>query len=88
MSIEDKLRSFVVEIQEGWEVGEITDDVAIIEEGLIDSLAILQLVTFVETEFAVVVSDDDLVAENFGSVAAIAAFVRSRQAVGARPDPS
>jgi acyl carrier protein len=80
MSIEDKVRGFVVEIQDGQATGEIPDDLAIIEVGLIDSLAILQLVSYLEDEFGIAVADDDLVADHFGTVSAIAAFVRSRQA--------
>jgi acyl carrier protein len=45
------------------------------EEGIIDSLSLLEIVDFVEATFNLTVRDDDLVLENFGSVVATADFV-------------
>jgi acyl carrier protein len=50
----------------------------LLKNGLIDSLGILEVVTFVESEFSVTVSDEDLLPENFGSVQNIAEFVKSK----------
>ena len=43
-------------------------DDSLLEAGVIDSMGVLEIVTFIETEFKVVLSDDEMVAENFGSV--------------------
>jgi methoxymalonate biosynthesis acyl carrier protein len=56
----------------------ITDDDNIFERGFVDSLFALQLVTFIEGEFAVTIADDDLRRENFQSIRAILSFVRSK----------
>ncbi|MFL5799241.1 MAG: acyl carrier protein [Actinomycetota bacterium] len=42
---------------------------------LLDSLAIEQLVAFCEEEFGVALEDDDLIAENFESLGAVASLV-------------
>jgi len=50
-----------------------------IESGLIDSLGILDLVHFLEAEFSIHISDEELSAENFGSLAAVVSFVETKQ---------
>ena len=49
-----------------------------LESGLIDSLGILDLVHFLEVEFKVQVTDEELLPHNFQSLEAVAAFVRSK----------
>jgi acyl carrier protein len=86
MSIEDRLRAFIAEqmADPSGRAG-LTDDLPLLETGLIDSLTIFELITFMEQELGVKVGDDELVAENFGSIRAMTAFVRSRTApVGPR----
>ena len=60
---------------------EFLDDDALLEEGVIDSLGLLEVVTFIEAEFGISVEDTDVTLENFGSVNAISAYVRSLLAV-------
>jgi methoxymalonate biosynthesis acyl carrier protein len=48
-------------------------------QGLVSSLVALQLVVFVEREFAFDVVDEDLSLDNFRSIAAITAFVGRRR---------
>jgi acyl carrier protein len=82
MSIEERLRTFIVEnIRDGWVPEAVTDDLPLIERGVIDSLGVFQLLAVLEEEFGVEVADDELVMEHFGTVRAIANLVRSKQAV-------
>lgn len=60
----------------------LTPEDDLLESGIIDSLGILDLVAFVEKEFGIAVSDEDLLPENFNSVDHLAAFVRSRTPAG------
>jgi acyl carrier protein len=62
---------------------ELTDDRDIFAMGLVNSLVAMQLVTFVEKEFGVVVADEDLDIENFKSINAIADLVGRKQAMPA-----
>jgi acyl carrier protein len=50
----------------------------LLETGVLDSLGLLRLVTFVQERFGIVVDDVDLVPEHFASVDAICAYLRSR----------
>ena len=56
----------------------VGNDEPLLKNGLIDSLGILEIVTFIENEFGVVVSDEDLLPENFGSIHSLASFVHNK----------
>jgi acyl carrier protein len=51
-----------------------------LESGMLDSLGILDLVRFIEEEFNIHVSDEELLPDNFQSLDAVAGFVRAKQA--------
>jgi len=51
----------------------------LLESGVIDSLGVLDLVAFIETEFKVIVDDEDLIPENFQSIARIACYVEKKR---------
>ena len=50
-------------------------DTGLLEKGIMDSLGILDVVSFLETEFSMVVNDDELVQENFQTLGTLSAFV-------------
>lgn len=54
------------------------EDASLLENGVIDSMNVLQLVMFVEEKFKVTVEDDEILPENFDSVANLANFVRRK----------
>jgi acyl carrier protein len=56
----------------------VSNDEALLTNGLIDSLGILEVVSFVEKEFGIVVSDEDLLPENFGSISSLTNFVHKK----------
>jgi acyl carrier protein len=57
------------------------DNASFLNEGIIDSMNVLQLVLFVEKRFDLKVDDSEIVPENFDSVSQLARFVRSKVAV-------
>ena len=50
-------------------------------EGMLDSLAMEQLIAFLEERYGMQFADEDLVAENFASIDALAAIVDQRRKV-------
>ncbi len=50
----------------------------LLKNGLIDSLGILEVVTFLEGEFGIAVSDEELLPENFASVQSLSNFVQGK----------
>jgi acyl carrier protein len=56
------------------------DDESLLAAGLIDSTGILELVSYLESEFSIAVDDAEIVPENLDSIGRIAAYVGSKQA--------
>jgi acyl carrier protein len=57
------------------------DDDTLVEEGIIDSTGILELIEFLETRFGIEVSEAETVPENLGSVSSLTKFVTGKQSV-------
>jgi acyl carrier protein len=57
----------------------LKDTDSLLENGVIDSMGVLDLVEFIETQFNVTVDDEDLVPENFQNIARIAAYVEKKR---------
>lgn len=54
------------------------DDASFLEEGIVNSMNVLELVAFVESRFGIGVEDSEIVPANFDSVDRLAAFVRQK----------
>jgi acyl carrier protein len=76
MNISDKLRRYIVEQYPVVETMGIGNDDSL--DGVIDSLAVLGLVGFIEPVFSIEVNPSDLTDENFYSISSIARLVQSR----------
>ena len=57
---------------------DIPEDEPIIENGVLTSLQTVELVMFLEERFGIMVEDEELDEENFGSVYAIAGLVAGK----------
>jgi acyl carrier protein len=55
------------------------EDESLLGAGLIDSTGILELVSYLETEFGIAVEDHEIVPENLDSIAQIAAYVDAKR---------
>lgn len=54
------------------------DDASFLEEGIIDSLGVMELVLFIEEKFGVKVKDEELTPDNFDSVNKLASYIQGR----------
>ncbi len=78
-NVEETIRSYIAEnILFNGDGYPYTDDASFLSEDIIDSMNVLELVTFVEETFGVVVQDEEIVPENFDSVSKLAGFVRRK----------
>lgn len=55
------------------------DDDSFLEEGIVDSIGVLELVAFVDESFGVEVEDHEVTPDNFDSVNKLAAYVQRKQ---------
>jgi acyl carrier protein len=64
-------------------------DADLLAGGVIDSMGVLRLATFVSEEFGIEVAPSDFVIENFSSVTAVASYVgRARSRTGGGDGPA
>lgn len=77
MAYKEKLQAFLEKEAADRNI-EIDDD-SLVESGLIDSLGIMKLVQFIETEFEIVVADAELTPDNFDTVEAINSLLESKK---------
>lgn len=75
MDNSSKVREFVVENFLFGDGEELKEETSFMEEGIIDSTGILELVFFLEETFSISVEDDELVPENMDSLRSIAGFI-------------
>ena len=69
------IRSFVLQQLETRGVADIANDASLVDAGVIDSLGIFQLISFLESTFRIHISDDDIVLSNFETIDATVDFV-------------
>ncbi len=75
----EEIRNFIAETAFS-DPSVIKDDTLIFDEGIFDSMGLLGLINFLESEFNVVTEDTELQEENFGSVERIACFIKKKGA--------
>lgn len=57
-----------------------SDDASFLGEGIIDSIGVMEIVSFIEQEFKISVDLGDITPDNFDSVAKIAQYVERKHA--------
>lgn len=69
MKVREQIRNYIAETflfsDDGFNMG---DDVSFLDEGIIDSMGVLELIMFTEETFDISVEDDEIKPENFDSV--------------------
>jgi acyl carrier protein len=79
--IRERVRRFLEEnflyMRPNFELG---DDDRLLERGVVDSMGVAEMVTFIEDEFGIKTSDEDISEANLGSLRAIGRFVSQKRA--------
>jgi acyl carrier protein len=77
-STKDQIREFVKEAAQRKGVTDVTDTLSLVQSGVIDSLGIFRLVSFLEENCRVRISDEEIVGENFETIDDIDRFVTTK----------
>ena len=78
-SIQNSIETYVArEVLQGTPASEISETTPLISSGLLDSIAIVRLVLFLEQEFGIVIDGHDITPEDFDTIETIAALVKSK----------
>jgi len=80
--IESLLKKFIAEkllvSEEGFQYG---NDVSFLAEGIIDSIGVMELVSYVGDTFNITVDPQEVVPENFDSVSRLVDYVQRKRSV-------
>jgi len=57
---------------------EFSDDESLLEAGIIDSMTMVDVITFLEATYGIIVDEDDMTPENFDTVNGIVSYVADR----------
>jgi acyl carrier protein len=89
MHIESKIKEYIATnllfSPEGFNY---PDNASFLKEGIIDSIGVMELVSFVQTTFKIDVDQAEVTPDNFDSVVRLAAFVRRKQSASSPATPS
>ena len=73
-----RIRSFIIENFLFGDDDGLKDDASFLDEGIVDSTGILELVAFIEEEIKITVEDDELIPENLDSIANVVNYLERK----------
>ena len=80
MNTSDTIRAFITHeiLHESLDTP-LSDDAQLVESGIIDSLGVMTLLSFLEEKFSIKIPDQELTPENFATLSTITALVESQR---------
>jgi acyl carrier protein len=79
MNTKQQIRNYVTESllfsSNGYE---LDDSASFLDNGIVDSTGVVELVLFVEESFGIEVEDDEIVPDNFDSVNSLSAYIQRK----------
>ena len=78
MNCMETVREFIVENCLFGDGDRLKENTSFLQEGIIDSTGILELVFFLEETFDITIEDDELIPENMDNLRSIAAYVQRK----------
>jgi acyl carrier protein len=79
MTIDDRIQRFLADELRQRGEGGLTRGSRLIDDGILDSLSLMHLITFLEESFGIEIGPEEVVPENFETIGDIASLVRGQQ---------
>lgn len=79
-TIETRIRDFVRETFPSPDNDNLAAEQSLFDAGILDSIGVLSLVTWLETEFEIIVDDDDVIPENIDGIGPLVRYVEGKHA--------
>ena len=73
-----KIKNFIIENFLFGNSDGLNDDTSFLEEGIIDSTGVLELVKYLEEAFNITVDDEELIPENLDSINNVTAYLEKK----------
>lgn len=80
MNTQEHISHFIAKefLQDESQANEISEDLNLIDSGIVDSLGLLRIVAFLEEELQVVIEPEAMIPENLNSIGAISKMVSAQ----------
>jgi acyl carrier protein len=79
MDIKQQVRAFITSNFYVADPSTLADDASLLDQGIIDSTGVLEIIMFLEDTFGFKVADSEMVPENLDSIESIASLVGVRR---------
>jgi acyl carrier protein len=79
MEIIKTLREFLIENFLFEEDESLTNETSFLENGILDSTGVLELIAFLEETYGIEVEDEEVIPENLDSIANVAQYIQKKQ---------
>jgi len=84
MKQNDQIRARLIDfIRENFLLGEQSTDLqqvsSLVEEGIIDSTGVMEIVGFIEEEFGIEIADEEIIPENLDSIDSLVTFIEQKK---------
>jgi acyl carrier protein len=76
------IRAFVLKKFPAARKRTLSDDLPLLESGIVDSLGVLDIVGFLEQTFNIKIDDEELTPDNFANIKCMASFVQEKRGRG------
>jgi acyl carrier protein len=86
LAIEAQLRSYIDTNLVYSDELPYKDDSSFLEEGLIDSMGVMELVSYVQSQFGMTVEPSEITPDNFDSIDRLASFIRRKLCLSPIPE--
>ena len=83
MNYANQVRDFVVENFLFGDKGSLKDDTSFLDEGVVDSTGMLELIMFLESTYDIKVQPEEMIPDNLDSVTRVAGFLTKKAAKAA-----
>lgn len=77
--LRDQIRKFITTNFFVADAASLSDDASLLDQGIIDSTGVLELIEFVESTFEVKVEDTEMIPDNLDSIGRITAFITRKK---------
>ena len=80
MTVDHEIRTFLSENFSLSHITRLPGDQSLTERGFIDSVGIVEVLTFLETRYEIEISDEETVPENIDTIDSIVRFIGTKRA--------
>jgi acyl carrier protein len=78
VELKEKVRQFIISNFYVADPAALADDASLLDAGIVDSTGVLEIITFIETEFSITVEDQEMLPDNLDAVSNIVRFVKKK----------